>query len=201
MLVNYLSFEIDPKDHRFLLLFWEGALLRRVYKHLFIKELVGLNGCKEKEAFLDQFYRLEVQIARREVVRLLSRKGYCSEELKQKLLMKGFSEVVVDQTLLYCQEKKYLDDEAHAERLIAKEFQKGHGAQWIHFKLKQKKLGREDKGGLQVQIENQERVSLQQFLKKNQAKNKQVSQHALVQKLLRRGYSYAVIRECILELN
>lgn len=50
-------------------------------------------------------------------LRLLTRRDYGTEELRQRLLLKGFPGEAVEQAIARCLELGYLDDARHVERL------------------------------------------------------------------------------------
>ncbi len=194
-MMNKLHSEVDQKDPRVLKIYWEGELFRTVTKFLFIRELNKLRFCEEKDDFLKKFQEVEVQAARKEVVRLLSKKSYFTEELRKKLLQRGICESIVELTLLYCEEKGFVDDSSRTERLIMSEFQKGHGSQYIYFKLKQKKIPSSEVAKFRAFIATEEKRSLQNFLKKGRKKVKEG--HQLIAQLLRRGYSYESVQSVL----
>lgn len=200
--MSCLHIELDQNNSSLLHIAWGDEWERVVHKSLFIRSLGKLRACREKEEFLTLFRELEGKIARAEGVRLLSRRGYFGHELKQKLLFKGLSEGAAAEAVSYFEQKGYINDGSRAESLIRHELNKGHGPQHIYQVLKHKKIAAREIDQHRALIENEEKRSLQAYLKKVSSRLKKKDfkeKRKLIAQLLRRGYSYEAIRSCINE--
>ncbi len=77
-------------------------------------------------------------------INLLSRRDHGTYELTQKLTIKGYPESDIQQAILYCQEKRYLDDLRYAKGQVRQHIAKGHGEIRIKQDLSQKRLEEHD---------------------------------------------------------
>ena len=82
--------------------------------------------------------------ARRTAERLLGRREHGREELKRKLLRRGFSHEEVRLALDELQARGLLDDPRCAEALARFELERGHGLAYIRAKLRQRGLSGEE---------------------------------------------------------
>lgn len=71
------------------------------------------------------------------VMGLLARREYSEFELRCKMQEKGFSEELIDQTLFYCQQKNWQNDQRFAENYLYFRSQRGYGIQRIKQELRQ----------------------------------------------------------------
>jgi len=193
--MSLLRSEGDLKNPSLLHIYWDGELVRIVYKSLFIRHLNVLRECCGKEEFLVKFQEIEAQAARAEGVRLLARKGYFGPELKQKLVLKGISEEAADKAVEYFEQNGYIHDGNRAEGVARRELKKGHGPQYIFQMLKHKKISREEVAKLRPLIEKEEKQSLQAYLKKRSSALQGKDRRKVAAQLLRRGFSYEAVQE------
>ncbi len=189
--MNELSIQVSPEDLQFVEVKWDGEILFRFYKPLFSRELKKLRETS-REGVLKTIAEIEQRLVRGEVIRLLARKGCFSNELRKKLISKGFSPLVVEGAIRYSQEKGYIDDGQRIERFIEEEFKKGFGVKGIYFKLKQKKLMSLVTPAIRAWMEEGEIHSLRGYVEKRRVKDKKDKK--LITYLMQRGYSYASIQ-------
>ena len=71
-------------------------------------------------------------------LKLLSKRDYFEEELKQKLLKKGFDKEKIEEVLAYLKQQNLLNDEKLKERLKEKSINKGKSSLKIKQKIYQK---------------------------------------------------------------
>ena len=71
--------------------------------------------------------RKPVQSAKQSAVRYLSRRDHAEQELRQKLLARGYGQAEADEALAFCQDYNWLDDARFAERLRSNGIAKGWG--------------------------------------------------------------------------
>ncbi len=195
--MSRLRLEGDSQNPLMLHVIWGEEWVQTVCKSLFVSRLSCLQECKEKEEFLAKFREIEVQAARAEGVRLLARKARFGRELKQRLMLRGISEVAAGQTVRYFEQKGYIHDGNRAENLVHQELRKGHGPQYIFQMLKHKKIASDEIARLRPLIEKGENQSLQAFLKKRSSTLKEKDRKKLISQLLRRGYSYEAIQKAV----
>lgn len=80
---------------------------------------------------------------RESAIYLLSRRDHGRNELAGKLKIKGYPEEDIEQTVTYCDQLGYLNDQRFAEGLVRQHILKCHGALRIRQELKQKQLDSE----------------------------------------------------------
>jgi regulatory protein len=118
-------------------------------------------------------------------LKLLSKRDYFEEELKQKLLKKGFDEEKIEEVLTYLKQQNLLNDEKLKERLKEKSINKGESS----LKIKQKIYR---KTGEFIEIsEDEELESAINLLKRSFKKEKTFEN--VVKFLKNRGFRYSVI--------
>ncbi|WP_457640089.1 regulatory protein RecX [Persephonella sp.] len=122
-------------------------------------------------------------------LKLLSRRDYFEAELRQKLLMKGFDDSTVEQTVNYLKEQSLLNDEKLIERYREKAVQKGKSSAYIRSKLYRKGVS---DIGLSFEEELESALNL---LKNKYRKGKNYPD--VVKFLKNRGFSYSVIQEAV----
>ncbi len=193
--MSKLHFEDDSKNPLLLHIIWDEECVQTVYKLLFVRRLSSLRACSKKEELLAKLQEIEARAAHAEGVRLLARKGYFGHELKHKLMLKGISEATADETVRYFEQKGYIHDGNRAENVVRRELKKGHGPQYIFQMLKHKKISLDEVAKLRPLIEEEEKQSLQAFLKKRSSTSKEKDRRKVIVQLLRRGYSYQAIQD------
>jgi regulatory protein len=118
-------------------------------------------------------------------LKLLSKRDYFEEELKQKLLKKGFDKEKIEEVLAYLKQQNLLNDEKLKERLKEKSINKGKS----FLKIKQKIY---QKTGEFIEIsENEELESAINLLKRSFKKEKTFEN--VVKFLKNRGFRYSII--------
>lgn len=80
-----------------------------------------------------------VQIA----LAMLARREHSRQQVKIKLITKGFESAEIEPVLDYCESKSYLDDCRYGEMLVRAHIEKGHGLLRIKQVLIQKGLSQE----------------------------------------------------------
>lgn len=75
-------------------------------------------------------------------MRLLAQRDHSEMELRRKLAAQDVSEADVEQSIAYCYEYHWLDDNRFAELYVAQRSQKGYGAQRIQQELIMKGISR-----------------------------------------------------------
>ncbi len=120
-------------------------------------------------------------------LKLLSRRDYFETELKNKLLLKGFSEKEVQKTIEYLKEQKLIDDEKLLERYKEINLQKGKSPLSVKNKLYRK-------GITEVEFSFEEELKSALYLLNFKYK-KEKNYADIVKFLKNRGFSYSVIQE------
>lgn len=133
----------------------------------------------------------------------LARRSFFTEELREKLIQKGFSKEAIDKVLDFCVQQGFLDDQKLIQQLVEKARDKGFGSKAIWFKLCGK-VGI-DHSFLQQVIRDTDKKQVESLKKFMQKKTFQ-TQHLdpkqksrLIAKMLRRGYCYHEIMSCLAE--
>ena len=187
-------------DVRYLEIYWENHLVDRLCKPLFFGRLKTLSSCQSMQECQEAIQKIETHLVKSEVLRMLARKSYFSDEIRQKLHLKGFSERAIAYALEVALKGGFSDDSQKTQRLIEREQRKGYGAQSIIFKLKQKKIPAEDLQLLKGNMVLEEKKSLQELLQKKYSRvdwKDPVSKRRALAQLQRRGFSFESIREAI----
>lgn len=125
---------------------------------------------------------------KREILKLLSKRDYFYQEIKQKLVKKGFDEKEIEEALKYFVENKYIQDEKLKDRLKELAIEKGKSKLAIKKKLYQK--------GVNIDIEisfEEELQSALNLLRKKYKKEKEFKK--IVNYLMNRGFGYSVAKE------
>lgn len=187
-----LTWLIKTEDPRFLLLSLDESPWKEVQKSLFWPHLNVFKGANSLEEFEERFSILEAKLCKLAAFRLLSIKGRFSQELRQKLFLKNFSEQAIEFALKECQRLGYLNDTQAKEGLIRKLQRKGYGSRIIAAKLKAS--GAEDP---QEMFEESQSFLLQLLKKKYQ----RVPREKAIQALLRRGFEYGSILDALKSLE
>jgi regulatory protein len=76
-------------------------------------------------------------------VSLLSRRDFCTSELRARLIAQGFGVDLVDTCLEDLRDRHYLDDERYASQFVAAHAQRGHGPIRIRHELTDRGLNAE----------------------------------------------------------
>ena len=121
--------------------------------------------------------------------KLLAMKGLFSDELKKKLLEKGFSTLEIDETVKDLEHLGYLDDERELNLFIERSLRKGMGPFLIEVKLRQ----RTAYGVVDISEEKQRELICQHIEKKGST-----PKDKLYRFLERKGFDNALIREILL---
>jgi len=124
-----------------------------------------------------------------EAFKLLSKRDYFSEELKRKLIQKGFPEKEVEETILYLKKEGYLDDKKLLERYKELSIQKGESSIKLRAKLYRK-------GVTDLEFSYDEELEAALNLLQNKFK-KEKNYPNVVKFLKNRGFSYSVIQEAV----
>jgi regulatory protein len=183
-----LTWLIKTEDPSFLLLSLDETPWKEVQKSLFLPHLNVFRGANSLQEFEERFSRLEVKLCKAAALRLLSIKGRFSQELRQKLRLKLFSEKAIEFALHECERFGYLNDIQAAEGLVRKLQRRGYGSRIIGAKLKASGAG-----GFQQGNEDPKPFILQLMEKKY----RQIPREKAIQALLRRGFEYRSILDAL----
>ncbi len=133
----------------------------------------------------------------------LARRSFFREELEKKLMQKGFSKEAIDKVLDLCVKQGFLDDQKLVRQLVEKAREKGFGSKAIWFKLCCKVgINRSVLEQVIRDTDKNQAESLRKLIEKKSYQTqlldpKQKSQ--LIAKMLRRGYCYDEIMNCLAE--
>ncbi len=123
------------------------------------------------------------------VLRLLSIKSRTTEELKKKLILKGFGHREIEEIIQKFIKLGYLNDSEILDRRFESYLKKGYGPRWVAIKLRQQ--------GLKMPFYSfslQKKVALN-LLQKPSFRNKDPQKQSAA--LQRRGFDLEVIYEVI----
>jgi regulatory protein len=182
---HILSWEMSSEDPKFLILMINNTFWKEVYKSLFQKHLSQLRRSLSLE---ENFALLEQKICKAEAFRLLGLRGRCSKELKEKLLLKKFSQEAIDVALQECQHFGFLNDEEEQILFVSRLQKKGYGKALIAAKVRAR--GMVFSGNLP---EDQVSVICQLLQKKYQNTPKE----KVIAALCRRGFDYSTIIDAL----
>lgn len=122
-------------------------------------------------------------------LRMLSRRNYFSQELREKLLQKGFPEKEVAETLRSL--ANYLDDDQQLKRFVEAKQRRGYGPLAIRWKLRGKCTA-DVKISLEEQIE-----AIRAFLEKRYPNREKEDAKRIFAALQRRGFSIEAITKSL----
>lgn len=135
-----IEWQIKIEDPRFVIVTVNNETWREVYKSLFIRRLKKLARSQSIEELETAFAKLEHEVSRNHVLRLLSSRAYTVHEIRSKLQGKRISSSAMEHAISYCKEMGYLNDVSLTESLIAQLRRRGKGGRYIQNTLK-KRLG------------------------------------------------------------
>jgi regulatory protein len=192
-----LEVKAGKEDHRSLQVYWDGALIRTVNRALFARDLKVLARSQTRIAFEEAFRSLEEKIAKREVLKLLERRGHLSAELRRKLVAKGLSDSSIESALAFGKRGGCIDDDHQLKQIVRQEQSKGRGPQAILARLRQKMASAEQIRQLQAEIYREEKRSLEELIRKRYAKfdrKDPKTRQKIAAQLYRRGFSLEAIK-------
>lgn len=121
---------------------------------------------------------------------LLARQAYFSKQLFCKLKEKGYLEGEIKALIADFEKRGWLNDQELAARYVERQKEKGYGPRVIQMKL------REKAGDLDVElIESEEPIKA--LLEKKYKKELPAKKDKVVAALLRRGFSYELIKQVL----
>jgi len=120
-------------------------------------------------------------------LKLLSKRDYFKEELRKKLIQKGFSEGEIAETIKYLEDNEYINDEKLLQRYKEKYSQKG----FSYVKLKSKLYSK----GYILDDEFSYEEELKSALNRLKKYKKEKDFYSIVKYLINRGFSYQVAKE------
>jgi regulatory protein len=137
---------------------------------------------------------------RKDALKMLERKDYTERKLRDKLIKKGFSQLVIDDAMRWLRQKKFIDDRRFAENLVFFKQKKGYGKKRIMSDLflrgVDENIAQDAVGGIDFngQVEKAEEI-LQKKEKMVKTKQKALLKKKLLQYLLQRGFEWEVVQE------
>lgn len=198
--------ELQEEKRNKVMLLLDGEVYCRCYR----KDLrsAGIaEGEEIEEAVLDRFSR-EVLLprAKRRSLFLLNRKRYTAQEMRKKLAADSYPGEVVEETLSYLQELRYIEDVSYAQgyalsllprcserELCQKMLQRGFGKELVAAAIKEAQ--REyflENGGEGAEYEPPELSAIRAYLRKKGYQPEQATQEKkkkVMAALYRRGFS------------
>jgi len=106
----------------------------------------------------------EKKLAKQTAYRLLKVKRQSTSEIMRKLMQRGFSEEISQQTTNELKGLGFINDEDYNESLIASELKRGHGPFYIEMKLRS--LGLNSRAVRQTITEEMQREAIRKLLPK-----------------------------------
>lgn len=186
-----------PQDPELLEVKVNSLTWRIISKRLFINRLNKVRECSSTYELKEYIEKTEEEGAFKLVLRLLSRKGYFSSELRSKLTERGFPSLPTEKALSRCIERGYINDAAHWERVVESEVRKGRGPRFISAKLRK----RDPKISQYLELnEIDQKASIESLLpklsKKYDLKTRE-GKAKFFQALQRRGFDSDAIFSCL----
>ncbi len=191
-----LNVKDNLADSSLLDLFWGEDLFCSVFKKLFFRELNRLISLVDFAEFEEKWRALESKIAKQEVVKLLSRKGYLSDELRQKLALKRFSKEAIEHAISFGQKGGYVNDDVEIERIVRGALRKGKGPQAVLHQLKQKRVSEALIKEVRAPLFEQEKHALEEWVRKKYGAidfPDRIQRQKIIGQLMRRGFSSEAI--------
>lgn len=183
-----LTWNLSLEDPLFLTLEVDGEEWKTVYKGVFIRHLSSLASSSTWEELKEKFEILERKLCKTEVLRLLSLKGRFIKELREKLLLKKFSEEALAYALAEAERLGFLNQEEETERFARKLQRKGYGEALIALKMRAKGASYEP------HLAGDPLPQLRVLLAK---KLRQTTKEKAIGFFLRRGFDYATILDAL----
>lgn len=144
----------------------------------------------------------EEDCVKKQAFSYLAKRSFFVEELRLKLISKGFSQDVIDKVINLCIKQGFLDDQELTRQLVRRTRLKGFGSKAIWYKLHCKVgINRSILQQVILETESSQVEDLKRLLQRNQpihVLNLQQRQR-LIAKYLRRGYCYEEIVRCLAE--
>lgn len=119
--------------------------------------------------------------------KLLSKRDYFKEELRKKLIQKGFSKEEIAETIKYLEDNGYINDEKLAQRYKEKYLEKGYSSIKFKSKLYSK--------GYILNNDFSYKEEVKSALKSLKKYKKEKDFYSIVKYLVKRGFSYQVAKE------
>lgn len=133
----------------------------------------------------------------------LARRSFFTQELELKLTQKGFSKETIDKVLDLCVKQGFLDDQKLIRQLVEKAREKGFGSKAIWFKLCCKVgINRSVLEQVIRDTDKNQAESLRKLIEKKSYQTQRLDpkqKSRLIAKMLRRGYCYDEIMNCLAE--
>ncbi len=192
-----------------------------VYCRCYLKDLVevGLKAGEEvDEAMLERLNR-EVFFprAKRRSLYLLNKKRYTRQEMIRKLKSDGYPDAVVDETLLYLEKLRYVEDVSYANgyafsllqrcserEVYQKMLQKGFEKELIAEALKEARETYYLENGTTEDTEPPEIVVIRSYLRKKGYQFRQSTEEKkkkMIQALCRKGFLFSDIKKVLGEIE
>lgn len=178
-----------------------------VHESVLVKFALTKGMTLEDWSISDMVYEDEIEKAFNRALHYLGFRMRSEHEVKQKLLESGYGEAVVLEAIVKLRRLGFLNDENFSKALF--ETQKktsGQGPRAIRQKLEQKGIGKE----LQEQILNNysadEQVEVARRMaekeaRKNRTESPGQKERRIQNALLRKGYSYEIIKEAMASID
>ena len=155
----------------------------------------------------DMIYEDEIRKAVNRALHYLGFKMRSEHEVKQKLLQVGYGEAVVLEALVKLRELGFLNDETFSNALL--ETQKrssGKGPRAIQQELQQKGIGKELQEKMVDSYSDEEQVEVarkvaEKEARKNKSQSPQQKERRIQNTLLRKGYSYDIIKKALVNID
>lgn len=167
---------------------------KTVPKALFIKALKTFRF-NDLTSLNNAWNEWQLRAARQEALRLLGIKNRSSQDLSEKLRLKGYEQAAVLHAVQEMQQQGYIDDLDSARMLIRKMCSKGYGAHRMVATLKQKGIWH---SSLHQEIMNVEPQALEKALHRLRGKKDLM---ALFRSLQRLGFDHGKIRSSLQYLS
>ncbi|MDN3505924.1 MAG: regulatory protein RecX [Simkaniaceae bacterium] len=125
---------------------------------------------------------------------LLAKKAYFTKQLSQKLKEKGYPALEISKLIKELVERGWVNDTELGARYIEQQKAKGYGARIIALKLKEKA------GPLDLPIEESPEFA-RALIERKYAKDLPEKKDKVIRALLRRGYTYELIKRLLEDIS
>ncbi len=192
--MSMLRLEPSLEDSFALEVYWEDEYWMTVPKSLFLRALKTFK-VKDLSSLNNAWNEWQMRAARQEAFRLLGIKNRSSQDLCEKLRLKGYDPAAILSAVQEMQRNGYIDDLDSARMLIRKMCAKGYGAHRMVSTLKQKGIWHPS---LNQEIMNVEPQALEKALQRLRGKKDFM---ALFRSLKRLGFDQSKIRSSLQYLS
>jgi len=153
------------------------------------------------EELVNWLHAEERKLSRKKALDLLAGRNYSTHLLHRKLITKGFSAKIAQETVEWAQQLGYVQDSEYLRSAIRQEQERGHGPMLVLWKLRAKGFS-EQEIGQEMELSmtaDQQKEMLRKLITKLRLSTAPLVRQKTIKALLRRGFTMETIRAVIRE--